>query len=713
VGLVQAKSQISVTMAALPRRSEARLRSRGVGPEALIHSWNGALVQSKDLLNMVHFLRRSAALALIWAGAACGHSGPPPAKSGAPKAAQAPSAHTVALGRPATGEPVTSVPVEADDAVLGDAGAPVTIVAFFDFECAYCMKGFETLEELAKKFPSADLRIALKHLPLEFHPRALPSALATQAVQAAAGPRVAYEFARALFRERDLSNGAFVAQAETLGVERALYTALVEDDETRERVAFDMGVAKSLGLSGTPAFFVNGRLIAGAVPIEEFEAKIQEELTYFRTHVHEPKAWSAVYAARVERNLRAGLVEAILADDPGLNRVPIAGSPAIGPSDAPLTLVMFSDLECPYCKRVDPTVTALQKQYGADLRLVWKHLPLPFHAHARNASRLVALAYERLGSETSFRAIHELFRASPALEDEALRRIGTSLGLKDEDMTLALSGKNADIEARLTVDAELAEDLNAHGTPVFFINGRRVAGARPIEHFQAVMDAELAEAQTKIQGGIGKAVFYDQLIEQGSLPGVPEAVPLGELSDRGRPTLGPESAPFLIHVFSDFQCPYCRRAEMNLADFKKEHQANVRWVWHDLPLPFHTRALPAARAGSEAFRQKGAAGFWEMHDLLFGLHVSTSLVSEEELLAHAEQLHLRLPEFRAALDGKRDQSIEQDKVMAKALGISGTPAFVIQRKEDSSGYIISGAQPPARFERLLRKLRQQMPTSSP
>ena len=606
------------------------------------------------------------------------------------------------LGALARGEPRTSLPIEEDDIVVGGREAPVTIVAFLDFECPFCMKGFETLEELRTMYPEESLRIAIKQLPLEFHKSAYPAALAAQAVQQAAGPRAAYQFSSAVFEERDLSGSGLMKAAKALGVDRALYTAFVEDPETSERIHADMALAASHGIDGTPAFFINGRGLRGAVPASEFQTKIDEELAYFKAHGS--KGWAKTYAERVEANLRSSLRDAVLADDPRLYQVPVAASPTMGPSSALVTLVSFSDFECPYCKRGDHTVVELQKLYGAELRVAWKHLPLPFHKMAVPAARLSVLVQKTKGDEAFFEVARRLFDSSPDLSEPTLISLGKSFGLQGPELEAALGGKNAFVEERIAADQDLAEDLEAHGTPTFFINGRRVQGAHPLSHFQAVIDGELALARERVQSGTTREALYESIIREGVTPGVPDLVALDQLTETSQPSRGPKDAPYVIHVFSDFECPFCRRAEQTLTPFREKQASAVRWVWHDLPLPFHNKALPAARAGREAYRQKGDAGFWQMHDLLFGLAVSTSRVSPDELEAHAKELRLNQAEFKRALEGKRDESIEHDKQLALQLEIHGTPAFVVQKRGAKVGYVISGAQPARVFERALLRI---------
>jgi protein-disulfide isomerase len=175
------------------------------------------------------------------------------------------------------------------------------------------------------------------------------------------------------------------------------------------------------------------------------------------------------------------------AADPTIYRVDPGTSPARGPADAPVTLVLFSDFQCPFCKRVEPTIAALEKAYPGKLRVVWKNFPLPFHPAATPAARLAMVAH-RSGK---FWGVHDrLLEHQEALDPVSLERAGRALGLDGSAVRAAV----AQDEGAAAVEADLAlgRSLGVEGTPTVFINGRRIAGAYPLATFRAVVDQELA-----------------------------------------------------------------------------------------------------------------------------------------------------------------------------------------------------------------------------
>jgi protein-disulfide isomerase len=208
-----------------------------------------------------------------------------------------------------------------------------------------------------------------------------------------------------------------------------------------------------------------------------------------------------LYATRTSSNL-------IGVGDAGETRqcVPVGSSPIRGPKDALVTLVEFSDFECQYCKRVEPTLKTLLARYPRALRLVWKNYPLAQHPNARLLANF-AIEAGRHGSGGGFWAVHDgLFAAEGALDEEALSALGSKLGF---DGSLALgAARSGTHDKRVTADTALADKLGIGGTPTFFVNGRRVQGALPLEQFDALIQSELKIAQRIVARGVAAGDVY-------------------------------------------------------------------------------------------------------------------------------------------------------------------------------------------------------------
>lgn len=380
-----------------------------------------------------------------------------------------------------------------------------------------------------------------------------------------------------------------------------------------------------------------------------------------------------------------------------LYKVPLGDSPARGGVEAKVTLVEFCDFQCPFCQRVNSTVEQLQRSYGNELKVVFKHRPLPFH----NRARAAALAAEAAAEQGKFWAMHDaVFANQSQLSDEDLARHAQALGLDVERWRRELLSERA--QARVDADIRLAEQLGIRGTPSFLINGRLLTGAQPLASFKTLIDEELVKANGLLQTGTAPARLYEELTKGGAEraappPAQPPAAPEFSRVELGdAPVLGPADALVTIVVFSDFQCPFCARVDAGLSTLAEEYRGRVRFVWKDLPLPFHTNALNAAIAAREA---KAQGKFWEMKKLLL---TNQSALDRTSLERYAKELGLDLGRFSAALDRQVWKSaVEADVAQAGQLGVHGTPVFFI------NGMRVIGAQPAevfrARIDEELKK----------
>ena len=668
---------------------------------ALLASW-------RFRYSMKALLRFSALLVLT----ACG-SAPYPSSHAAPA--------PVERAKPVIVEPVSQVsenegpvPIGAQDPVWGSRWAPVTIVEFADFECSFCERAAHTLERLEADYGPNELRIVWKNDPLGFHPDARALAEAGQGVFAMGGSEAFWKFHRAAYAgmkprwlapkanaegEQALVSGEELSGwVQGAGVNgKAVLTGL-DDHKWSEKVAKDVDLARDLGVGGTPAFFINGVKLEGARPIAAFREIIDAEAEKARAKASAGTVRDRVYlemtAANRAEAKKEGDAEAD-ADDPAVDKtiykVPVGKSPASGPPGAPITLVEFSDFECPFCKHAEPTVKALTDKYKKDLRVVWKNNPLPFHKHAMPAAGLALEALAEKGVAGFWAAHDKLFERSPALEDADLEGIGRELHLEPTKVHAALDSPRN--KARIDEDQSLADDLNANGTPAFFVNGRRIMGAQSIEVFDKVIGQELERARAQLAKGTAPAKLYDLLVQDGKTAPEPERKTVPPKIDA--PMRGAAGAKVTIVEFSDFQCPFCQRVTGTVDQIMKDYDGKVKLVFRHLPLPFHANAHLAAEAAAEVYRQKGGAGFFKMHDLLFA---NQSQLDRPSLERYAGQLGVDMERFGKSLDAHdHGAEIDADAKVASESGISGTPGFVI------NGYYLSGAQPYRSFKRLIER----------
>ena len=170
-------------------------------------------------------------------------------------------------------------------------------------------------------------------------------------------------------------------------------------------------------------------------------------------------------------------------------KIPIQGAPSKGPAGARITLIEFSDFECPYCSAAALKVEAILKAYPKDVRLVYKEFPLPMHPHAKLAAA-AALAAQAQGK---FWPMHDrLFAHHASLSPESISGFAAEIGLD-------MARFRADMQSapiRQTIDQDVADGdkLIVDSTPTFFINGKKYNGTLELMVLKPILDAELASA---------------------------------------------------------------------------------------------------------------------------------------------------------------------------------------------------------------------------
>lgn len=191
-------------------------------------------------------------------------------------------------------------------------------------------------------------------------------------------------------------------------------------------------------------------------------------------------------------------------------RMTIDGASARGPATAKVTVVACSDFQCPFCARAAPTLDQLAEIYGEELRIVFKHNPLPMHPRALPAAK----AAEAAGKQGKFWPMHDkLFANARDLTDAQFSVWASELGLDvarfERDMN------DAKMDERVRKQSEQCIKLGARGTPSFFVNGRFLSGAQPVESFRALIDEEAIKADAKLKKGVSRKKLYDAIMKGG------------------------------------------------------------------------------------------------------------------------------------------------------------------------------------------------------
>ncbi len=166
--------------------------------------------------------------------------------------------------------------------------------------------------------------------------------------------------------------------------------------------------------------------------------------------------------------------------------VSIENAPAKGPANAAVTIIEFSDFECPFCRRVTPTLNELMEKFPSQVRLVWKHFPLAFHRNALPAHKATVAA----GKQGKFWEMHDLvFSLEDGPNEEAVKGFVEKLGLDKAQFEKDMN--SPEVAKQVADDQEEGRRLGVSGTPSFFINGRYISGAQPYEVFEQRVKEEL------------------------------------------------------------------------------------------------------------------------------------------------------------------------------------------------------------------------------
>lgn len=172
---------------------------------------------------------------------------------------------------------------------------------------------------------------------------------------------------------------------------------------------------------------------------------------------------------------------------PIINVTLLPDDPAKGPKNAPVTIIEFTDFQCPYCKRSQDTLKQVVQAYGEKVRIVEKQYPLPFHNRAKPAAEAALCAKE----QGKFWEMHDKLFPSQSLEAADFTKFATEIGLNVSKFNSCMdSGK---MGARVDKDLDEGKRVGVRGTPHFFVNGKVINGAQPFEAFKAIIDEELAK----------------------------------------------------------------------------------------------------------------------------------------------------------------------------------------------------------------------------
>ena len=230
------------------------------------------------------------------------------------------------------------------------------------------------------------------------------------------------------------------------------------------------------------AFYAQNQAQMQGRPLEQMSGAIRQFL--------EDQQRTTAFQAMVAELRKAGPAVTVTIDPPRYTVAVAADDPALGPATAPVTLVEFSDFQCPFCARVMPTLKKVKQTYGDKVRVVWKDFPLTqIHPQAFKASEAAQCARE----QGKFWELHDvLFANQQALMPDDLRKHAAAVGVDLPKFNACFDASKYGERVQQQMGA--GNQLGVGSTPTIFINGRMVSGAQPYEVFAGIIDEELARA---------------------------------------------------------------------------------------------------------------------------------------------------------------------------------------------------------------------------
>jgi len=317
----------------------------------------------------------------------------------------------------------------------------------------------------------------------------------------------------------------------------------------------------------------------------------------------------------------------------------IAPAADISSPEPDVTIEIFSDFQCPYCKMFAPAAREVQSKGidGIRTKVVFKNFPLGFHPFAQLAAQAAMAAAE----QGKFWEMHDLLFANQnALGREDLLKYAETLNL---DMARFRKDLDSDrIRKKIEADKAEGDAKKVQGTPTFFVNGKEYSGTKNLPELQALVKADLGRR-------IALTEVTDALMSK-----------------------GPAGAPVTIEFFADLESPISRTANYLLEELMAKYPEQVRLQFRNYPLSFHPQAALAHDAAMTAAR---AGYFWQMANYIFDHQES---VREQDLIAYAGRLGIDEAKFAATIRNRKyTPRVDADIADGYQRGVRGSPVIFV------------------------------------
>lgn len=566
-------------------------------------------------------------------------------------------ARSLSISRYLQALPIALIAVSASTALAGElptprslealsnqSGAPVSIVFFSDYACPYSSHLYFELKALEAKHPK-QLRVLMRQMPLDIHP---DSPLAHEAALAAAAQGKLAAMSDLLFaNQKRLDRDSLLVYAAELQLDMSAFHEAIDSHRYRPIVEDDQLEAEALGIEATPTIFLNGHRLDGFQTLDVLEKQIGQQL-----------AQAGVATAPIPAATTGTISPEQLA------KLTQSGAEIRGSASAPVTIVEFSDFQCPFCRQTVKPLEDLLEQRPAEVRLVFRSYPLDFHQYSELAHEAALAA----GAQGNFWQMHDLIFANQSrLERADLVRYAAQLNLDMPAFERALDTHA--YAGAIAQDRALGAQIGVEGTPTIFINGKRLTGARSLVELEQLADEEARIAQ-------GSPTVQEQV------------VPTPPAEDTHFTVLGSESAPVRLSWFNDVRSPLALRVAALLRSLNEAYPGQLRVDFKTMELANHADADLASRAllaaagltagtlpGTKQEKSWAQEKFWAMYD---ALAASSTTLDPNALSQQAAAAGLDPDSILGALDSPPvTESIERDQAEEVRRAIVGSPSVFI------------------------------------
>jgi protein-disulfide isomerase len=336
------------------------------------------------------------------------------------------------------------------------APAPVEIVVYSDFQCPFCAHFASAVREVqAKGIEGIPATVKFKHFPLSIHPAAL---LAHHAAVAAGEQGRFWEMHDLLFaHQAAVKREDLLVYAKSLKLNLDRFRRDLDSERTKQLVEADRIEGEKLGVQGTPAFFINGNRFSGTRSLDQLKSLVTAEARRLQ-------ALSEITDALMSR----------------------------GPADAPITLEFFADLQSPVTRLALNVLDQTLKKYPRTVRLQFRNFPLSFHPQAALAheATMIAARYGRFWEFANYVIEHQ-----DALKEQDLIVQAGRLGLDQNGFAETLQQHK--YAPRVETDLIAGMKRGLRGSPVVFVNGKRIDGVPNMQLLTEYIEAELTAQMAK------------------------------------------------------------------------------------------------------------------------------------------------------------------------------------------------------------------------